>query len=167
MRHLARPVSRHTHRYETFDVMSHYVCAFRGRRDNYQVPLTLAEAGQLDRFITDAYVPAGYRRLAAALPLPSHWNEMLARRCEPGIPQDRVRCLWATTALEHSRHHLGFPRTDTFAKLDQHFSRAAAARARRAKTNLFLYRRTPGSLRRISLPAAHTPQGALSTSPAQ
>ena len=59
MRHLARPVSRHTHRYETFDVMSHYVCAFRGRRDNYQVPLTLAEAGQLDRFITDAYVPAG------------------------------------------------------------------------------------------------------------
>ena len=26
------------------------------------------------------------RRLAAALPLPSRWNEVLARRCEPGIP---------------------------------------------------------------------------------
>ena len=64
---------------------------------------------------------------------------MLARRCEPGIPAGRVRCLWATTALEHSRHHLGFSLTDTFAKLDQRFSRAAAARARRAKTNLLLY----------------------------
>ena len=37
--------------------MGNYVCAFRGRRDNYQVPLALAEAGRLDRFITDAYVP--------------------------------------------------------------------------------------------------------------
>ena len=119
--------------------MGYYVCAFRGRRDNYQIPLTLAETGRLDRFITDAYVPAGCRRLAAAAPLPARWNEMLARRWEPGIPPGRVRCLWATTALEHSRHHLGFSRTDTFAKLDQRFSRAAAARARRAKTNLLLY----------------------------
>jgi len=119
--------------------MGYYVCAFRGRRDNYQVPLALAENGRLDRFITDAYVPAGCRRLAAAAPLPARWKEMLGRRWEPGIPPARVRCLWATTALEHSRHRLGFSRTDTFAKLDQRFSRAAAARARLAKTDLLLY----------------------------
>jgi glycosyltransferase involved in cell wall biosynthesis len=124
---------------DRFSVLGHYVCAFRGRRDNYQVPLALAETGRLDRFITDAYVPASCLRLVVATPLPARWSETLALRSDPGIPTRRVRCLWATTALEHSRHRLGFSRIDTFAKLDQHFSRAAAARARRARTNLLLY----------------------------
>ena len=35
--------------------MEKFVCAFRGRRDSYQVPLGLAEAELLDQFITDAY----------------------------------------------------------------------------------------------------------------
>ena len=116
-----------------------YVCAFRGRRDNYQVPVALAETGRLDRFITDAYVPAGGCLLALAALLPARWSEMLELRSDPGIPTERVRCLWATTALEHSRHYLGFSRRDTFAKLDQRFSHAAAARARRARANLLLY----------------------------
>jgi hypothetical protein len=35
--------------------MSQYICAFRGRRDNYQVPLALAEKGLLKQIITDFY----------------------------------------------------------------------------------------------------------------
>jgi glycosyltransferase involved in cell wall biosynthesis len=116
-----------------------YVCAFRGRRDNYQVPLALAEIDRLDQFITDAYVPAAGRALAWAAPIPARWKEKLALRWGASIPAARVRCLWATTALEHTRHHLGFAKIETFAKLDKRFSRAAAARARRAKTNLLLY----------------------------
>jgi glycosyltransferase involved in cell wall biosynthesis len=33
-----------------------YVCAFNRDRDSYQIPLTLAENGKLDKFITDYYV---------------------------------------------------------------------------------------------------------------
>ena len=32
-----------------------YVTAFPGRRDSYQIPLSLFENGRLDRFVTDAY----------------------------------------------------------------------------------------------------------------
>jgi glycosyltransferase involved in cell wall biosynthesis len=116
-----------------------YVCAFRGRRDNYQVPLALAEAGRLEQFITDAYLPAAGCALASAAPIPARWKEKLALRWGANIPAARVRCLWATTALEHTRHHLGFARIETFAKGDKRFSQAAAARARRTKTNLLLY----------------------------
>jgi hypothetical protein len=35
--------------------MEKFVCAFRGRRDAYQVPLALAEGDLLEAFITDAY----------------------------------------------------------------------------------------------------------------
>src|SRR5437870_220784 len=35
-------------------LMAKFVCAFRGRRDSYQVPLALAEGDLLDQFITDA-----------------------------------------------------------------------------------------------------------------
>ena len=35
---------------------SSYICAFNRDRDSYQVPLTLAENGKLEKFITDYYV---------------------------------------------------------------------------------------------------------------
>ena len=37
-----------------------FVCAFRGRRDSYQVPIALAEIGQLDAFVT--FPPQGAAR---------------------------------------------------------------------------------------------------------
>jgi glycosyltransferase involved in cell wall biosynthesis len=138
-----------------------YVCAFRGRRDNYQVPLALAEIARLDQFITDAYVPTACRELVMAAPLPADWKERLALRCEADIPTARVRCLWGTTALEHIRHHLGFSRMQTFAKFDKRLSRAAAARAQRTKANLLLY--TPyawEAFARSSYPR-HTPRKLL------
>jgi hypothetical protein len=36
-------------------VHASYVCAFPGRRDSYEVPAALAEAGRLARFLTDFY----------------------------------------------------------------------------------------------------------------
>ncbi|MGO8765637.1 MAG: glycosyltransferase family 4 protein [Limisphaerales bacterium] len=117
--------------------MEKYVCSFRGRRDSYQVPLALAEGGLLDGFITDFYAFSAIRSLSRHLT--SGAREKINSRYEPEIPENKVTCLWRTTALEHLRHLLGRPTSATFAKLDQHFSRAAAARAGKTGANLFLY----------------------------
>jgi glycosyltransferase involved in cell wall biosynthesis len=117
--------------------MQTYVCAFRGRRDSYQVPLALAEAGLLDQFITDAYALRWIKDLAPCMP--DRLQARVASRLHPGIPDERVRCLWATTVLEHLRHQLGFPPTLTYLKLDSRFSEAAARRARKQRSHLFLY----------------------------
>jgi len=114
-----------------------YVCAFRGRRDSYQVPLALAEVDLLDQFITDAYAVPWLKRLARLGP--QSVRAKLDFRCEPGIPVDRVRCLWGTTLLENARHAAGCAPMLTYNKLDRHFSRAAARRAAQTKSDLFLY----------------------------
>lgn len=114
-----------------------YVCAFRGRRDSYQVPIALAEAGQLDEFITDIY--AGPWARYATRFVPASVRAKLESRFHSGIPADRVHCLWGTTALEHFRHRLGYEPMSTFDKLDRRFSWAAARRAEQMRSHLFLY----------------------------
>src|SRR5882757_6010945 len=114
-----------------------YVCAFRGRRDYYQVPLALAEAGQLDQFITDAYLTPLTRAVTGMLP--ERLREKILSREQPGIPRELVKCLWGVTALEHARHWLGYPASRTFGQLDRHFSSAAAAQARKTRSDLYLY----------------------------
>lgn len=114
-----------------------FVCAFRGRRDSYQVPVALAEAGLLDQFITDAYALPWTRTLARFGP--KSLRTKLDFRSEPGIPMTTVDCLWGTTVLEHLRHQLGYERLLTFNKLDRRFSEAAARRAARTHSHLFLY----------------------------
>ena len=99
--------------------MSQYVCAFRGRRDSYQVPLALAEAAMLDQFITDAYATRLVR--AATRFAPEAVRAKVDFRCEPGIPMERIRCLWGTTVMEHLRHRMGFAPMETFNKLDRKF----------------------------------------------
>jgi len=117
--------------------MGKFICAFRGHRDFYQVPLALAEAGLLDQFITDAYAVPWVKALARLEP--RSVRAKVSLRSEPGLPTELVRCLWGTTLVEHLRHRLGCAPTMTFNKLDRHFSLAAARRAARNKTHLFLY----------------------------
>jgi glycosyltransferase involved in cell wall biosynthesis len=117
--------------------MAPYVCAFRGRRDSYQVPLALAESSLLDQFITDAYATRGLRAIAPFLP--ESIRSKINLRAEAGIPPDRVHCLWMSAALEQLRHRLGFRPIVTHHKIDRNFSRAAARRAFRSKADLFLY----------------------------
>ena len=114
-----------------------YVCAFRGRRDHYQVPVALAEEGLLDEFITDAYSGPIVRSIAVALP--ERLREKARFRYQASLPDSRVKCLWGTTANEHLRLSLGCAPSLTFAKLDRQFSLAAAARARSRRSHLFLY----------------------------
>jgi glycosyltransferase involved in cell wall biosynthesis len=137
--------------------MEKYVCAFRGRRDAYQVPLALAEAGELDQFITDAYAVDWLRALAKVAP--ATWRAKLDFRSEPGIPMDRVRCLWGTTALEQLRHRLGYAPMMTYNKLDPEFALAAAKRAAQTRSHLFLY--SPYAWEAFTATYAHTPRKVL------
>ncbi len=134
-----------------------YVCAFRGRRDSYQVPHALAEVRRLDRLITDLYAYPSVQRLATLLPTP--WDEKLLRRRSPGIPTNRVQCLWDTTAREWLRHALGMSKASTYAALDPVYSDAAAARARTARSHLLLY--TPYAWEAFRASYDHTPRRIL------
>ena len=134
-----------------------YVCAFRGCRDNYQVPAALQDAGALALFITDAYVSASAARLACVLP--RQLGEKIRSRRAAGLPDDRVRCLWATTAREHLRTLLGKSPFATYALLDRQYSLAAAHYARQTRANLFLY--SPYAWEAFSARYAHDPRKIL------
>jgi hypothetical protein len=137
--------------------MDRFVCAFRGRRDSYQVPLALAEEDLLDQFITDAYAMPWLKTFARLAP--HSVRAKLGSRDEPGIPVDRVRCLWGTALLEHARHAVGCAPMLTYNKLDRHFSRAAARRAAQTKSDLFLY--SPYAWEAFRARYPHTPRKVL------
>jgi glycosyltransferase involved in cell wall biosynthesis len=137
--------------------MSQYVCAFRGRRDNYQVPLALAEAGLLDQFITDFYSSKSLRLLVPFLPL--EWQRKIDFRICPDIPHDRVKCLWASTLKEHVRHTMGWSAAKTYAAIDPIFSQHAAERASLTRSNLFLY--TPYAWEAFQKDYSHSPHRIL------
>lgn len=137
--------------------MSQYVCAFRGRRDNYQIPLALAEQDRLDQFITDFYALDRFREIAAMLP--RIWHDKILFRYKSDLPANHVRCLWNTALCENTRHLLGFSRHKTFSLLDRNFSLAAAARAKQSKSNLLLY--TPYAWEAFHTSYRHNPHRIL------
>jgi glycosyltransferase involved in cell wall biosynthesis len=138
-------------------VKEKYVCAFRGRRDSYQVPVALAEAGMLDQFITDAYATP-LVRLAARF-APETVRLKVDFRSQPSIKSEYVRCLWGTTVFEHLRHRMGCAPIVTFNKLDRNFALAAARRATRTHSHLFLY--SPYAWEAFTAHYSHTPKKVL------
>jgi glycosyltransferase involved in cell wall biosynthesis len=114
-----------------------YVCALNGRRDYYQLPLALAEGGILDRFVTDAYLRNFPQIVTQALP-PAFKEKLRARR-EPGIPDDRVVSIWSVAVEQQLWRRFGRPDWKIFARLDRRISMAAARRAKKGRSNLFLY----------------------------
>jgi glycosyltransferase involved in cell wall biosynthesis len=136
---------------------SKYVCAFRGRRDYYQAPLALAEAELLDSFITDIYAGGTVRAISKTLPT-SLREKVLSRR-RTGIPDQQVRCLWTSTLFERANFRLGRPESLIFARYDAEYSKAAAAHARKNRSNLFLY--SPYAWEAFTAPYRHTPHKVL------
>jgi glycosyltransferase involved in cell wall biosynthesis len=134
-----------------------YVCAFRGRRDYYQVPVALAESESLDALITDLYATGTVELLSRGLP-PRVREKILMRRAA-GIRDDQVRCLWTTTAFERANFHLRRPESLIYARYDPEFSKRAAARARKHHSHLFLY--SPYAWEAFTAPYSHTPHRVL------
>lgn len=114
-----------------------FVCAFRGRRDSYEVPLALAETGRLERFVTDIYQTSALQTVARFLP--TRVREKFQFRYKIGIPLGKVKCLLASTFLEQLLIRFGRSPASIYARFDIHYSRAAARIARRHHADLFLY----------------------------
>ncbi len=130
-----------------------FVCAFRGRRDSYEVPLALAETGKLERFVTDYYQT---RTLSFATRfLPARLREKLERRWKEGIPPGKVECLIGSTLIENALIAAGRAPAATFMEFDARYSRAAARIARRERADLFLY--SPYALPAFREEFAHDP----------
>jgi glycosyltransferase involved in cell wall biosynthesis len=136
---------------------SKYVCAFGGRRDYYQVAVALAEADMLDMLITDAYFGRIPQMMELLLPRPL--TEKMRFRHESAIPIDRVKCLWGTLFELQARRRFGFADWEIFAKLDRKLSLAAAVRARRTCSDLFLY--NPYAWEAFTARYRHTPKKVL------
>ena len=134
-----------------------YVCAFRGRRDYYQVPLALAESELLDSFVTDVYATGPVQLLAKGLP--EGLREKVLLRHGTGIPDGHVHCLWTSTIFERANFRLGRPGSLIFARYDPEFSKVAARRARRSRSNLFLY--SPYAWEAFTAQYRHTPHRVL------
>lgn len=114
-----------------------YTCAFRGRRDSYQVPLALEEAGILDSLITDAWAFPALKTLARLLPARLRWK-FSQRHCT-GIPDNRVRCLWGSLLHERRLRLAGVSASEVFAKVDRDVSWTAEKVCAERRTNLLLY----------------------------
>jgi glycosyltransferase involved in cell wall biosynthesis len=130
-----------------------YVCAFRGRRDGYEVPLALAESGRLERFITDVFLAGPVAWLAPFMP--RRLRAKLGERAKSGIPDERVTCLLGGTVMETLAMKAGASPAQTYMRFDAMYSRAAARAARRARADLFLY--SPYAMPAFALDYAHKP----------
>ena len=134
-----------------------YVCAFRGARDRYQAAVALAETGELETLITDAYATPFARALQPLLP--AAMARQLMERKADGLPPERVQCLWAATVQEQLRHRLGYSPRSTWLKLDHKFGEAAAAAARRTRADLLIY--SPYAWEAFTARYAHHPRRVL------
>lgn len=114
-----------------------YVCAFRGRRDSYQVPIALAEAGLLDSLVTDHY--CGPRERAVAAFLPRRLAEALQSRYDDALPAALVRRLRSTATAETLARLAGTPPVQIYERYDPRYGEVAARVARQHKSNLFMY----------------------------
>src|SRR5437764_4388937 len=66
------------------------VIAFAGARDNYQLPLSLSEAGLLEAFVTNMYWPAGNKLLASLQGNPISRHLKRTRYCH-GLDGSKVK----------------------------------------------------------------------------
>jgi glycosyltransferase involved in cell wall biosynthesis len=134
-----------------------YICAFRGRRDSYQVPVALAEAGKLDRLITDHYCGLPERLLAAMLP--RRLAESVRGRFDEGLPETLVTRLRWTAAAEVAARLSKVPAPAVFDTFDPRYGAIAAREARRLKSDLLMY--SPHAHEAFSALFEHSPRKVL------
>jgi glycosyltransferase involved in cell wall biosynthesis len=114
-----------------------FIVAFQGRRDYYQVPLALAEAGLLERFITDTYA-AGWRgRFLGALS--GSLRSKLARRHCDGIPEELVDSCWRIEVWQKILALRGKPRERIWRWGNRRLSLLALRAAEKHRGHLLLY----------------------------
>ena len=134
-----------------------YICAFRGRRDSYEVPIALAEAHELELFITDHYC-GGLERAVARI-LPERLGEIVTARCDGRIPSDRVKRLRLVALGEGAARIWQLPPASLYHAFDPLYGVCSAAEARRRKCDLFMY--SPYAWDAFTASYRHTPRRVL------
>lgn len=134
-----------------------YVCAFRGRRDSYQVPVALAEADKLDMFITDHY--RGRLERAFLPVLPARLAETVSSRYDDALPVERVRAMRMTAVCEAAARFTKIPAARIYDRFDPCYGEAAAREARRSKSDLMMY--SAYAWEAFNAPYIHTPHKVL------
>lgn len=109
---------------------SNFVCAFNRRRDDYQVPLALAEAGLLECFVTDLYVGE------IATPI---WPAPLRRRAVAGLPFALTKSVWSSFLLQVSLRLFGGPPDWMWPLNARMLARAAGRHAKQKRAALYCY----------------------------
>ena len=107
-----------------------YVCVQNRNRDNYEVPLALADAGLLACLVTDFYARPVVRRF-----LPG----FLARRFRRELPANRTRMGLASFCVQYVGQALRLPMHRVFATSDRLLGESAIRLARRRGAGLFAY----------------------------
>lgn len=102
--------------------MPSFVCAFRGARDAYQLPLALEEGGMLTSLLTDVYATGA----------------LFKRRYAEGLPREKIKTLGAQALRERCAAWCWGSQMQ-WGRFDRAYARAAAEEAMRQRADLFLY----------------------------
>jgi glycosyltransferase involved in cell wall biosynthesis len=114
-----------------------YTVGFLGRRDGYQVPWALEEAGQLGSFLTGAYRDQVPPIIDTALP-PSFRTRLATRHCR-GIPSNKVEAHWRVEALQSLSGLLHDRSLRSWSWANKALSRAIRDRARERRESILTY----------------------------
>jgi glycosyltransferase involved in cell wall biosynthesis len=129
-----------------------FVCAFRGRRDDYQVPIALYEISALDCLITDFYASNYLLKIRSRYFKFENRNNQL-------LPGNKVINFILDSIATKVYSILGYKSSRIYSNQDKKFSIKSAQRAHSRKTNLFLY--TPYAWEAFTFKYDHHPQKIL------
>lgn len=114
-----------------------FVTGFLGRRDSYQVPMALEEAGMLQRFITGVSDVGWRGKLIKKLPSPI--DSSLANRHCPGVSERKIKALWSLELMQNLSRLARDKTNRSWAWADRALSRALRDEARESGADLLLY----------------------------
>ena len=114
-----------------------FICAFKGRRDDYQVALALQEAGLLESLLTDIYWKDDHHILAKVAPraIAAAWQS----RHKDGLDPNRIADAPYLFFLERILSYARVAPVAVMDMLDTVLARRTGAAAARTGANLFCY----------------------------
>jgi glycosyltransferase involved in cell wall biosynthesis len=114
-----------------------FTVGFLGRRDSYQIPQALAEAGRLGSFVTGAYRGSLPSPLESALP--KTLQSKLARRQCSRVSAKLVEAHWGIEAVQHLSTLLGDRSKRSWTWANRALSLAIRDRARKQGGHILTY----------------------------
>ncbi len=134
-----------------------FVTGFLGRRDGFQVPIALAEAGKLCRFVTGAYDTGFLKRVGPILPK-SFRSALRKRNCDQ-VPEELIDSRLTIEFGQNVSRMLGDKKNRSWLWANRAMSFAVSDLARRFQSDLLLYE--PYAAEAFSAKYSHAPRKVL------